>query len=86
MAIAAQKTSDNYGGQGASKGLYDLAVEAVFLHEEMCDHPACGEDLIIWPDHDHCNAEDLPEMGHKSDDFIRVSFDSNAYDIISCQL
>jgi len=65
--------------------LHDIAVQAMFDHEETRQNPQSGDDLIVWPDGDSCNAEDLPGMGHKSDDFIRIPIDSNAYDIVAVE-
>jgi len=62
--------------------LYDTAVWAMFTHEETSSRAPCGDDLIVWPDDESCNAEDLPGMNHKSDDYIRVPIDSDAYDIV----
>ncbi len=69
-----------------ASNLYNTAVEAMFLHEETREHPKSGDDLIVWPDGDNCNAEDLSGMGHKSDDFIRVPIDSDAYDIVAIEI
>ena len=66
--------------------LHDIAAKAMFEHEEMRQHPQSGDDLIVWPDGDSCNAEDLPGMGHKSDDYLRIAIDSNAYDIVSLEM
>lgn len=63
--------------------LYDVAVIAMFMHEEASEMAPCGDDLIVWPDGESCQAEDLPGMGHKSDDYIRVPIDSDAYDIVA---
>ena len=69
-----------------ANNIYDTAVKAMFDYEETREFPASGDDLVIWPDGDSCNAEDLSGMGHKSDDYIRVPIDSNAYDIVSFEL
>lgn len=37
------------------------------------------DDLIYWPDGDWCYASELPEMGHKSDDYHRISVDHPEY-------
>lgn len=66
-----------------ASNLYDNAVNAMFLYEEEREFPHSGDDLIVWPDGDSCNAEDLPGMSHKSDDYLRIPVDSNAYDIVS---
>lgn len=66
-----------------ASSLYQIAADALYMHEEAREHPHSGDDLIIWPDDDSCNAEDLPGMGHKSDDFLRVPIDSDAYDIVA---
>ena len=66
-----------------ASNIYDIAAKALYDHEETRQHPQSGDDLIIWPDGDSCNAEDLPGMGHKSDDFLRVTIDSDAYDIVA---
>lgn len=66
-----------------ASNLYDTAARAMFDHEEMRQHPHSGDDLIVWPDGDSCNAEDLPGMSHKSDEYLRIPIDSNAYDIVS---
>ena len=68
-----------------ASNLYDTAPRAMFDYEEMREFPFSGDDLIVWPDGDSCNAEDLPGMGHKSDDFIRIPIDSNAYDIVAVE-
>lgn len=70
----------------ANKGIYDIAINAMFLYEETREHADCGDDMIIWPDDEHCDARDLAEYGHKSDDYLRVHIDSDAYDIVSCEL
>lgn len=69
-----------------ASSLYDTAVRALFDHEEARSFPNSGDDLIVWPDGDSCNAEDLPGMGHKSDDYLRVPIDSNAYDIVAVEM
>lgn len=69
-----------------ASALYDTAVNAMFMHEETRQHPHSGDDLIVWPDGDTCNAEDLAYMGHKSDDYLRVPIDSDAYDIVSAEM
>ena len=69
-----------------ASGLYDAATKAMFDYEELREFPQSGDDLVIWPDDDFCNAEDLSGMSHKSDDYIRVPIDSNAYDIVSLEL
>ena len=66
-----------------ASNLYDTAARAMFDHEETRQHPHSGDDLIVWPDGDSCNAEDLPGMGHKSDDYLRIPIDSDAYDVVS---
>lgn len=66
--------------------LYDTAVDAMFMHEEVRELPQSGDDLIVWPDGDSCNAEDLSGMNHKSDDFIRIPIDSDAYDIVAIEV
>lgn len=69
-----------------ANNLYDTAADAMFTHEEIRQHPHSGDDLIVWPDGDTCNAEDLPGMGHKSDDYLRVPIDSDAYDIVAVEM
>ena len=69
-----------------ASSLYEEAAKAMFLFEEIRQYPPSGEDLIIWPDGDSCNAEDLPGMGHKSDDYLRIAIDSNAYDVVSFEM
>ena len=66
-----------------ASSIYEEAAKAMFLFEEVRQYPPSGDDLIIWPDGDSCNAEDLSGMSHKSDDYIRLSIDSDAYDEIS---
>lgn len=69
-----------------ASSLYDTAANAMFMHEESRQHPQSGDDLIVWPDGDSCNAEDLSGMGHKSDDYLRVPIDSDAYDIVAVEM
>ena len=66
-----------------ASNLYDTAARAMFDHEETRQHPQSGDDLIVWPNGDSCNAEDLSGMSHKSDDYLRVPIDSDAYDIVA---
>ena len=66
-----------------ASSLYDTAARAMFEHEETRQHQQSGDDLIVWPDGDSCNAEDLPGMSHKSDDYLRIAIDSEAYDIVA---
>lgn len=68
-----------------ASNLYDIAARAMFEYEETRQHPQSGDDLIVWPDGDSCNAEDLPGMTHKSDDYLRIAIDSNAYDVVSLE-
>ena len=70
----------------SEKSIYDIAAEAMFAHEETRKYPSCNDDLIIWPNGDHCNAEDLPDHGHMSDDYLRVQFDSDAYDVVQYEI
>ena len=69
-----------------ASSLYDTAANAMFMHEEVRQHPQSGDDLIVWPDGDSCNAEDLSGIGHKSDDYLRVPIDSDAYDIVAVEM
>ncbi len=69
-----------------ASNLYDTAVKAMFMYEETHDSLQSGDDLIVWPDGDSCNAEDLPGMSHKSDDYLRISIDSEAYDVVSVEM
>ncbi|WP_298848906.1 hypothetical protein [uncultured Salinicola sp.] len=69
-----------------AKNIHDIAADAMFMHEGVRRYPHSGDDLIVWPDGDSCNAEDLPGMGHKSDDYIRVPIDSDAYDIVAFEM
>ena len=69
-----------------ASSLHQIAVDALFNHEEARQHPHSGDDLIIWPNDDSCNAEDLPGMSHKSDDFLRIPIDSDAYDIVAVEM
>lgn len=66
--------------------LYNIALNAMFEHEEAREYPKSGDDLIVWPDGESCNAEDLPGMTHKSDDYVRIAIDSNAYDVVACAM
>ena len=70
----------------SASNLHDIAAQAMFDYEEERQYPHSGDDLIVWPDGDSCNAEDLPGMGHKSDDYLRIAIDSNAYDIVSLEM
>lgn len=69
-----------------ASSLYDTAAKAMFMYEDVNEMPGSGDDLIIWPDGDSCNAEDLPGMTHKSDDYLRISIDSEAYDVVSIEM
>lgn len=63
-----------------STSLYDFAVNEMKVvqvrGESMQSQPHSGDDLIIWPDDDYCDADELGEYGHKSDDFLRIPVDS----------
>lgn len=60
--------------------IYGLAVETLAIAKDAGtiaqNPPASGDDLIIWPDDDYCDANELAEFTHKSDDYIRVPVDS----------
>lgn len=45
----------------------------------MTIRPAGQEDILRWPDGSWCYRHELPEMGHKSDDYEVITEDSPEY-------
>lgn len=42
--------------------------------------PACGDDLVVWPDGSHCFFSELAEHMDRSDDFQILVFGTDEYD------